>query len=122
MLDKKKNTTTIGTIGLGMAISYFTSEACYVSVPLNDIQDYDLVVDYDDGNGLKKVQVKTTRFREKGKNYKVELATGGKPFTQNNSDIVFVVDGDGKMYLIPRKDVKASKGITLGENYKKYIV
>jgi hypothetical protein len=121
LLEKQSNTLRQGNIGLGIAISYFTMRGCYVSLPLNDIQDYDLITDYGDGI-LKKVQVKTTRFKERGKHYKVELMTTKKPFTQNSSDIVFIVDGDGVQYLIPRDEIKASKGIVLGKNYEKYIV
>jgi len=35
----------IGNTSLGIAISYFCSQGCTVSVPLNDTQDYNLVVD-----------------------------------------------------------------------------
>lgn len=31
-----------GNSGLGMAIAYFTTKGYTVSIPLNDIQDYDL--------------------------------------------------------------------------------
>lgn len=42
--DTKKN---IGNTGLSMAIAYFGSNGYTVSIPLNDTQDYDLVVDID---------------------------------------------------------------------------
>ena len=42
VLDTRRN---IGNAGLAMAIAYFGSNGYTVSVPLNDTQDYDLVVD-----------------------------------------------------------------------------
>ena len=47
-----------GNTGLGIAIAYYSSNGYTVSIPLNDTQDYDLIVDK--SNVLKKVQVKTT--------------------------------------------------------------
>ena len=42
--------------GLGMAIAYFSTNGYTVSIPLNDTQDYDLIVEK---NGiLQRVQVK----------------------------------------------------------------
>lgn len=49
----------IGNAALSMAIAYFGSNGYVVSVPLNDTQDYDLVVDKD--GKLQKVQVKGTK-------------------------------------------------------------
>lgn len=34
-----------GNSGLGMAIAYFSSNGFTVSIPLNDTQDYDLVIE-----------------------------------------------------------------------------
>ena len=45
-----------GNTSLGIAIAYYSSNGYTVSIPLNDTQDYDLIVDKD--NVLKKVQVK----------------------------------------------------------------
>ena len=36
-----------GNSGLGMAIAYFSSNGYTVSIPLNDTQDYDLVIEKD---------------------------------------------------------------------------
>ena len=117
---KQKNSQLQGNIGLAISIAYFTSVGCIVCIPLNDIQDYDLIVDY--GNkSVKTIQVKTTRCLERGK-YKVELRTSGKSFTKNKSDYLFIVDGDGKRYLIPRENVTAKNAITLGANYSQYII
>ena len=34
-----------GNCGLGMAIAYFSTNGYTVSIPLNDTQDYDLIVE-----------------------------------------------------------------------------
>jgi hypothetical protein len=117
---EQRNSHVQGNIGLTVAMIYFASKGCIISLPLNDIQDYDLVADFDN-EGLKKVQVKTTRCKERGK-YKVVLRSAKKGFEHNKSDYLFIVDGDGVRYLIPRNEVKASSGIVLGNNYTKYIV
>ena len=53
----------IGNSSLGMAIAYFTNHNYTVSIPLNDTQDYDLIVEK---NGiLSKIQVKGTSFKTK---------------------------------------------------------
>lgn len=52
MFDKTIGTKGQGNVGIAAAILYFTKQGCTVSVPLNDSQDYDLVVDLN--NELKK--------------------------------------------------------------------
>ena len=36
-----------GNCGLGIAIAYFSTNGYTVSIPLNDTQDYDLLIDKD---------------------------------------------------------------------------
>ena len=50
-----------GNSGLGMAIAYFTTNGYVVSIPLNDTQDYDLVIEKD--GDLKTVQAKSNRTK-----------------------------------------------------------
>lgn len=109
-----------GNVGLGFAISYFTLKGCIISVPLNDIQDYDLVVDMS-SKGLVKVQVKTSICIEKG-SFKVNLRSSAKKFDQNLCDYLFVVDGNGVQYLIPRNEITSSSSISLGRKFDKFIV
>ena len=52
-----------GNTGLGIAIAYFTANGYTVSIPLNDTQDYDLVIDKN--NELETVQVKATGCKTK---------------------------------------------------------
>ena len=64
-----------GNSSLGIAIAYYASNGYIVSIPLNDTQDYDLVVDKD--NSIKKVQVKFTGCKTKYGNYQVALKSCG---------------------------------------------
>ena len=64
-----------GNCGLGMEIAYFSTNDYVVSIPLNDTQDYDLIVEK---NGiLQRVQVKATGCIGKGGNYQVALKSCG---------------------------------------------
>ena len=64
-----------GNTSLGIAIAYYTCKGYTVSIPLNDTQDYDLIVDKD--NVLKKIQVKSTDCKTKYGNYQVALKSCG---------------------------------------------
>ena len=52
-----------GNTGLGITVAYFTANGYTVSIPLNDTQDYNLVIDKN--NELKTVQVKATGCKTK---------------------------------------------------------
>ena len=64
-----------GNSGLGMAIAYFSSNGYVVSIPLNDTQDYDLVIEKD--GKLAKVQVKATGCKTKNNIYQLSLKSCG---------------------------------------------
>lgn len=68
---KFKTNKEKGNTSLGIAIAYYASNWYTVSIPLNDTQDYDLIVDKD--CLLKKVQVKSTACKTKYGNYQVAL-------------------------------------------------
>ena len=102
MTNKEK-----GNLGIGIAIAYFTTNSYTVSIPLNDTQDYDLVVEKD--NVFKTVQVKTTGCKTKYGSYQVALKSCGgtkgrtyKTVIDTNIDLLFVVSTDLSMYLIPK--------------------
>ena len=48
-----------GNTSLGMAIAYFTSQGYTVSIPLNDTQDYDLIIEKD--NILYPIEIKKSK-------------------------------------------------------------
>lgn len=128
MLSTKKNTKQQGNVGVGQAIAYFTKLGHVVLLPLNDSQEYDLVVDQD--GELKKVQVKTTYHRVPSGNFSVELRTSGgnqsystvKHFDSCKVDYLFILTEDEDKYLIPCSDIDNKSTITLGDKFSKFRV
>ena len=130
MFSLCKNSKKQGDIGLGSAIQYFTCAGCTVLIPLTDSQDYDLVID--DGQSLKKVQVKTTSYKTKNGRYNVGLKMQGGNSKKNKIhkfaneieyDILFVLTSSGEKYIIPKKDIKdVRSSICLGIGYEKYKI
>lgn len=117
-----------GNAGLSYAIAYFGCNGYTVSLPLNDTQDYDLIVD--DGVSLKKVQVKaTSQVDDKGE-YAVSLKSSGgtkgatyKNVRDTNVDLLFVLCSNMDAYLIPREaltqknELKLKQRITRKNQY-----
>ena len=121
------NTKQQGNIGLAAAILYFTKKLYTVSLPLNDSQDYDLIVDIN--NSLCRVQVKTTTYKTAYGIYQVSLRSSGgtsgtvyKKVIDTIIDYVFILTSDSTMYMIPFIEVNNSSTINLGDKYKKYVV
>ncbi len=113
-----------GNAGLGMAIAYFSANGYTVSIPLNDTQDYDLIIEKDEV--FQTVQCKATNYMENG-NYQIPLASCGgtkgivyKTFKDTNVDLLFALCGDGTMYVIPRKEVKVKRYLSLTKELSKY--
>ena len=116
-----------GRAGLSLAIAYFGSNGYTVSLPLNDTQDYDLIVDKD--NKLSKVQVRFTDEYSKYGVYVCPLrSTSGttrktiSTIKDTSVDLLFVATSNMSLYLIPKKDIINSSAINLGEKYEKYQV
>lgn len=128
------NTRQQGDIGVAAAIDYFVRKMNIVSIPFTEASDYDLIVD--DGEKLQKVQVKTSIFRPRGEGtpFQVALSTKGgnrsgyqkvKHFTERNVDLLFILTGSDKKYLIPVNEINNISTINVGgkkEIYKKYLV
>lgn len=122
VLDTRRN---IGNAGLAMAIAYFGSNGYTVSVPLNDTQDYDLVVDM--GGDLKKVQVKATNSKHSANSYSLLLKTVSgttrkvyKTVVDTDIDYLFCLCGDGTMFLIPKEEIKDRNMLCLSTSKSKY--
>ena len=124
MFNNCKNTKTQGTVGLGSAIDYFVRNNYIVSIPLNDSQDYDLIVDGEEG--LKRVQVRTTSHKRHG-SYVVNLSVSGGSATRRSQtrkvgtdmkyDLLYVLCEDNTRYLIP-KCVLGRREKTLNKDFK----
>ena len=116
-----------GNSGLGIAIAYFTSHGYIVSVPLNDTQDYDLIVDTKEM--LLKVQVKATSCKTKYGIYQVSLKSCGgtkgktyKTLINTNVHLLFVVTDDLTTYLIPVNFIQNKSTLNLCKKYEKYKI
>lgn len=100
-----------GNSFLGIAIAYYSSNGYIVSIPLNDTQDYDLIVDKD--GTLRRVQVKSSGCKTKYGNYQVALKSCGgtkgrtyKTIIETNVDELFILLENLEMYIIPIKEIK----------------
>lgn len=116
-----------GNFGLGVAIAYFSTNGYTVSIPLNDTQDYDLIVEKD--NVFKTVQVKTTGCKTKYGNYQVALKSCGgtkgttyKTVIDTKIDLLFVAATDLSIYLIPREKIKNRSTLNLCREYEQYKI
>lgn len=96
-----------GRIGLSMAINYFTCEGYTVSLPLNDTQWYDLIVEKD--NKFQTVQCKCTSTEAGEIALRSTGGTKGSVYDNvtNHSelDYLFCVDKDFNLFLIPMQDL-----------------
>ena len=121
-----KNSKDKGRAGLSLAIAYFGCNGYTISVPLNDTQDYDLIVDKD--NTLSRISVKYTGRTFNGI-FEVSLRSMGGSgkqyygtFLESSADILFVATEDNTLYLIPKEKIAAKANFRLNETWKEYIV
>lgn len=117
-----------GRAGLVAAIAYFGMNGYTVSIPVNDTQDYDLVVEMN--NAFYKVQCKSTNSKTHSGNYQVKLETwgganGGTRYSRikdGSSNLLFVLTGEQSMYVIPVSEITQSSIMVLNDNCEKYRV
>lgn len=116
-----------GNSALGIAIAYFSTNGYTVSIPLNDTQDYDIVIEKE--NKFYSVQVKATACKTKYGVYQVALKSCGgtkgktyKTVVDTNVDYLFVVTDKIDMYLIPKEVINNRSTLNLYDKYKKYKV
>ena len=110
---KIENNKDRGRIGLSMAINYFSCQGYTISIPLNDTQWYDLIVEKD--GVFKTVQCKCTGT-ESGT---IELQSCGGTkgsvydsiLNHSELDYLFCVDKSMNMFLIPVNDIISSGNI-----------
>lgn len=119
---KDFSTKQQGNVGVGKCISWATQLGYTVCIPLNDSQDYDLVVEID--KKLCKIQVKTSRFKNKYGNYVVDLRSTSyytnKSFDSTTVDYVFITTENNSCYLIPCCDIITKTAITINAESAKY--
>ena len=128
MFQNTKNSKQQGDVGLGSAIAYYTSLGYTVSIPLNDSQQYDLLVD-EEGD-IKRVQVKTSYHKTPEGVYRVCLKTSGgnksfttiKPFDSKTVELLFVLAEDGSRYSVPTSEFSATNNLNLGKKMEKFKI
>lgn len=104
------NKKQLGRIGLSMAINYFTINGYTVSIPMNDTQWYDLIIEK---NGIfQTVQCKATGTEDGTIDFRSTGGTKGKEYDNilNHSELtwLFCVNKDLSSWLIPYIDIKNS--------------
>lgn len=116
-----------GNSSLGIAIAYYASNGYTVSIPLNDTQDYDLIVDKN--NKIKRVQVKSSGCKTKYGNYQVALKSCGgtrgttyKTLIETNIDELFIVTEDLGMYVLPKEEINNKATLNICSKYEKYKI
>ena len=101
------NRKQIGRIGLSMAINYFTCQGYTVSLPMNDTQWYDLVIEKD--GKFETVQCKATQTDMGEIDFRSTGGTKGSAYdnllNHPELDYLFCVNKDLNMWLIPIKDI-----------------
>lgn len=117
-----------GNVGVARAVYEYTKLGYTVLAPLSDSDKYDIVID--DGQSLKRVQVKTSRFKTKNyqrpdgvrTGYSVQISTSGgntkkniRRLRQDNDyDLLFVLVDDGRCWSIPNSELTAKSQICVG--------
>jgi hypothetical protein len=99
-----------GRAGLSAAIAYFGMNGYNVSIPLNDTQDYDLVVEKD--GQFQRVQCKATGSQDGKIDFRVTSGNkNGKTvgnLKNSNIEILFCLNQNQTMFLIPFEDILQS--------------
>jgi hypothetical protein len=107
---KIENNKDRGRIGLSMAINYFSCQGYTVSVPLNDTQWYDLIIEKE--GKFEIVQCKCTATDTGTIDFRSTGGTKGSTYDNilNHSELdwLFCVDKKLNMFCIPMKDIIAS--------------
>lgn len=95
-----------GRAGMSAAIAYFGMNGYTVSIPLNDTQDYDLVIEKD--GIFQKVQCKATGSTDGKIDFRLK---SGKTHStlgnliETNIDILFCLNQNKTMFVIPFEDI-----------------
>jgi PD-(D/E)XK endonuclease len=123
-MERLINRCQQGDLGEASAIEWLTRQGATVSMPLGHSPDYDLVAEF--GDCLVRVQVKTSTRNEprvEGHRWTVMLATNGgnqswsgvaKIFDPSRFDLLFVLVGDGRRWVIPADAIESTRSVNLG--------
>lgn len=103
-----------GRAGMALGIAWFGANGYTVSIPLNDTQWYDFIVEK---NGVfQTVQCKATGSSNNVISLRSFGGTKGSQYDlvgKHPLDWIFCLDQNGNMYVIPANEVGQAKQITL---------
>jgi hypothetical protein len=109
-----------GDAGERSAIAWLLAKEAAVFMPIGHSPDFDLIADF--GQGLLRVQVKTSGFVRHGR-WELAVCTRGgnqswnglvKRLDPSRYDYLFALVGDGRRWYIPAPEVGGGTGIRLG--------
>ncbi len=96
-----------GRAGISLAIAYFGSNGYTISIPLNDTQWYDLIVEKD--GTFKTVQCKATGSTDNAIYLRSMGGSSGKVYDNvldHPVDLLFCLDKHKNMFLVPVEDLR----------------
>jgi Holliday junction resolvase-like predicted endonuclease len=120
--ERKINRRQQGDLGEASAIEWLARQGATAFTPFGHSPDVDLVAEID--HRLLRIQVKTSTCK-RGGTYAAMIATNGgnqswsgvaKFFDPARCDLLFVLVGDGRRWLIPSEVIDGKRGINLGGN------
>ena len=98
-----------GRAGMALGVAYFGANGYTVSIPLNDTQWYDFIVEKD--GIFQTVQCKATGSKDGAISLKSSGGTKGVTYDNvlnHEVDLLFCLDQNKNMFVIPVKDIKES--------------
>jgi hypothetical protein len=123
--ERAVNRRVQGDLGELSAMEWLASKGALVWIPLGHSPDVDLMAEH--GESLLRIQVKTTTMRRSGSDgrdrWDVAIATSGgnrswsgttKRFDPATVDLLFVLVGDGRRWLLPAGFVEGERTLRLG--------
>lgn len=103
-----------GRAGMSIGIAYFGANGYTVSIPLNDTQWYDFIVEKD--GIFQTVQCKATGSKDNTISLRSCGGTKGSSYDtviNHPTDLLFCLDKEQNMYVIPIKEIGLTNSSTL---------
>lgn len=122
--ENTNNSRHQGDVGVATTIAFYVQKGYIVSVPLTENTLYDIVVDKKDGNGLLRVQCKTTTNKKKSGSFEVAFRTSGgnqswnkmyKRISSDDVELVTVLTSEGTLYELPPAKFHDKATLALGK-------
>lgn len=98
-----------GRAGMSIGIAYFGANGYTVSIPLNDTQWYDFIIEKD--GIFYTVQCKATGSQDNAISLKSSGGTKGSTYDNilnHKIDLLFCLDKDKNIFVIPVEDIRAN--------------